>query len=210
MSHELHFSVNRSDTDTPHLTFCPRGMWNIYIHRSQCQLGPLVWSSRCGYLLKARECSDTPENRDSGREVPGPPLAGHSSPIGRTSLGLTVCLLKWFSTEAGGVAGTAFLGRVGTRTCSDLGHRVEGGKWTTALLAVALSCSFQHKHCSSPFALPFLLISEVHPAVRWHRDQPRFGSRLSFEVGTYSGDVFLTLQLPNLPTPPCTAVCTGS
>lgn len=33
------------------------------------------------------------------------------------------------------MAGVAFLGRVGQRTCSDLGHHVEGGKWAAALLA---------------------------------------------------------------------------
>lgn len=97
--------------------------------------------------------------------------------------------------------GATFLGRVGTRICSDLGHRVEGGKRTTALLAVTLCCSFQYKHCSSPCALPSLLISEAHPADRRHRDQPSFGSRLSFRGGNTQWRCFSDLTAATPPAP---------
>lgn len=116
--------------------------------------------------------------------------------------GVAACPLKWFSAKAGDVAGMAFLGRVGPRTCSDLGHCVEGGTRQQLCWPVASRCSFQDKHCGPSFALPSLLISGVHPAGRRHTGQPSFGSRLSCEVGTRSGDVFLTLQLPHLRTPP--------
>lgn len=48
------------------------------------------------------------------------------------------------------------------RTCSDLGHRVEGGKWLTALLASdfrAVFSSVNTAACPLPFPFPLDLKS---------------------------------------------------
>lgn len=86
-------------------------------------------------------------------------------------------------------------------TCSDLGHRVEGGKWITALLASdfrAVLSSVNTAACPLPSPFPLDLKSA---SCRRATHQPRFGSRLSYEVGTHHGDVSLTSQRPQ-PSPP--------